>query len=173
MLLHRIWAIVICSLVLSVPPLASAADTPSAAMDAAAEAAAETAAAPGCTAPTQDGCATCCRPLDNGMCTQLSWTGGPDSKVTPWYNAQKALGTACPPDCRKCADCLDRDRTTLAKLKRPEDCACEGREFGPDPCHAPLSCECYCSRYERLAAKCVDAGPGPTIEGEGDDAGGW
>lgn len=168
----RITLLAILSFVLLAPVGASAEDAPSAAMDAAAEAAAAAASAPGCTAPTQDGCATCCRALDNGMCTQLSWTGGPDSKVTPWYNAQKALGKACPPDCRACAKCLDRDREIFQKLKRPEGCACEGREFGPDPCHTPMSCECYCSRYERLAAMCVDAGPGPTFEGEDEESGG-
>ncbi len=161
-MLNRFFAILTLSLALLVAVGASAQEAPSpaeaAAEAAAAEAAAEASAAPGCTAPSAEGCATCCRPLANGMCTQLSWTGGADSEAVPWYNAQKALGKACPPDCRKCAQCLERDRDTLAKMKRPEGCACDPHKKVVDPCHSPMSCACFCSRYERLAAKCVDGG---------------
>jgi len=159
----RLRTILSLSLALLLPSGVFAAEPPAgsaeAAAEAAAEAVAEAASAPPCTAPSQDGCETCCRPLENGQCTELSWTGGPDSKAKPWYNARRAMGKACPPDCRKCAECLDRDRETLEKLKRPDDCVCEERDLGVDPCHAPMSCECFCSRYARLAAMCVDAKP--------------
>ncbi len=167
----RILAILTLSFALVLP-------SPAGAEDAKAEAAAEAVSAPKCTAPSQEGCATCCRPLDNGMCTELSWTGGGSSKTVPWYNAQRALGKACPPDCRKCASCLHRDRETLEKLKRPEGCVCQETDPGVDPCHAPMSCECFCSRYMRLAAKCVDGGVGkdgnvdPQAVAE-EDEGGW
>lgn len=107
-----------------------------------------------CTAPSEPGCDFCCRPLDNGMCTQLSWTGGPETKTKPWYNAQRALGKPCPGDCRPCARCLERDSDNLARMKAPEGCDCAAIEVGVDPCHAPMSCECFCSRWKRLTDLC-------------------
>ncbi|MDG2305917.1 MAG: hypothetical protein P8R42_14975 [Candidatus Binatia bacterium] len=141
---NRISAALVLSLALLAPTASPAEVTGVVAADA------------GCTAPSEEGCAECCRPVGGGMCTQLSWTGAKDSPTKPWYNAQRALGKPCRETCKPCARCLERDKNTLAKLKAPEGCDCAETEIGVDPCHSPRSCACFCSRHGRLAAMCAE-----------------
>ena len=109
----------------------------------------------GCRTPEDPGCSRCCiATIDS--CTVKSWTSHENSGiVTPWYNSI-ASEKECPSDCAKCASCSQRGETELRALHtaRPKDCDCAKVTMGIDPCFAPMSCPCYCSRWETLRTQC-------------------
>lgn len=111
-----------------------------------------------CHSPTEPGCSKCCVATDApGHCSRRSWTGMPagDARpVTPWFNATEALAGSCPSDCPACARCSHRDEQELLALPDRPDCACSTLTNPVDPCYAPKSCECHCSRLTRLRAAC-------------------
>jgi len=108
----------------------------------------------GCRSPEEPGCTSCC--LSEGKsCTVMSWSShGSSGTVIPWYN-QSASEKKCPADCPPCASCLQRNeqelRTLLASGKK---CECARTIIGVDPCFAPDSCACYCTRLKNLSRAC-------------------
>ncbi len=106
-------------------------------------------------APEDPGCSRCCiATIDS--CTVKSWTSHENSGiVTPWYNSI-ASEKECPSDCAMCASCSQRGETELRALltARPKDCDCAKVAMGIDPRFAPMSCPCYCSRWETLRTQC-------------------
>jgi hypothetical protein len=109
----------------------------------------------GCRAPEDPGCSRCC--IDTGdSCIVKSWISHENSRIaTPWYNSL-ASEKECPSDCAECASCSQRSEEELRALlaRRPEDCDCAKATMGIDPCFAPMSCACYCSRWEDLRTHC-------------------
>eukprot|EP00457_Paulinella_chromatophora_P013552 gb/GEZN01013866.1/.p1 GENE.gb/GEZN01013866.1/~~gb/GEZN01013866.1/.p1 ORF type:complete len:257 (-),score=10.42 gb/GEZN01013866.1/:111-881(-) len=116
----------------------------------------------GCRSPEETNCEVCCR-ADAEACMQFSAQGfaeyAPDT--TPWYNVQTFLEGACPEECPPCASCLIRDEEELTTLGERPECDCS-LSVELDPCFSPNSCECYCSRYLRLAEACPHLVSRPT-----------
>jgi hypothetical protein len=108
-----------------------------------------------CSSPADPGCAKCCRIDPDGGMSLLSWTGAADdtSGVKPWYNKQEVTPD-CPAGTRDCAPCLEREQAEYNALVAPDGCDCKAETPGVDPCHAPKSCGCYCSRKQRLEPMC-------------------
>lgn len=107
----------------------------------------------GCRAPDEEGCASCCNE-EQGSFSISSWSGGGSSDVKPWYNVNSRADS-----CEghpACAQCTERNERELKELKKPEGCDCSTQEIGVDPCMAPSSCACYCSRASYLEAACPE-----------------
>lgn len=104
----------------------------------------------GCRAPTDVYKDANC----NRCCVQSASNCEEHSGVS-WYNAIKLLDSIfCPSDCPPCADCSERDETTLRSLTQPENCDCSSGFSTFDPCFAPGSCDCFCATTSSLKAKC-------------------
>lgn len=102
-------------------------------------------------------CKRCCTDDDAG-CLYSEWTGGPDSTVAPWYNANGLASGKCSaafPGCTPCARCSLRTEQNLQTLEAPVGCVCKtGGVKTVDACFNPGSCDCYCNRLEQGLASC-------------------
>ncbi|MGI6373926.1 MAG: hypothetical protein ACOX0C_01175 [Patescibacteria group bacterium] len=111
-----------------------------------------------CTSPSEEGCESCLRVDGEGeACALLSWSGGEDAEVEPWYNMTETA--ECGTDAPLCDSCLKRDQSELAELmENPnfQECDCEAVDWENqiDACFMPMSCECLCGRYDRLSTAC-------------------
>ena len=109
----------------------------------------------GCRAPEDPGCSICCiATLES--CMVKSWASHENSgTAAPWYN-NTASEKKCPSDCPRCASCSQRSEKELRALlmRGPQGCDCAKVPIGIDPCFAPMSCACYCSRWQDLTTQC-------------------
>jgi hypothetical protein len=109
----------------------------------------------GCRAPDDLGCSSCCI-VGADSCTVKRWSSHENpTTVTPWYNSIESV-RECPSNCSPCASCSSRSEKELRDLltRKPKDCDCAKATIGIDPCFAPMSCACYCSRWEDLKTQC-------------------
>jgi hypothetical protein len=101
----------------------------------------------GCRAPMEPNCAVC-QYSYGGRVSYRSSDGG------DWYNVSQTASTACSGACPQCASCTQRDQTEVEQLgSRPECLPCP-LNAGLDPCYMPRSCDCWCSRRNRLYERC-------------------
>jgi hypothetical protein len=109
----------------------------------------------GCRTPEDSGCSKCCIPTGDS-CIVKSWTSNENSGITaPWYN-NTAFEKECPSGCLRCASCSQRSEKELRAflMSGPQKCDCAKVAMGIDPCFAPMSCACYCSRWQDVRTQC-------------------
>lgn len=115
-----------------------------------------------CRSPLEPGCNPCCSEDTEGhwhnrdLVPQFCWfqegskTPGPNG-LDPGYSAGHSKTEPCPSDCRRCAKCSLRDEQELKRVRSECDCS---KPIERDPCFAPGSCGCYCSRRKAMEARC-------------------
>ncbi len=112
-----------------------------------------------CTSPSEKGCEACLRAHEDGFCVELSWSGGENTEIDPWYNVNSVV--SCDSDLIPCDSCLKRDQEDLQALLSNtnfQECNCDNIVLKDliDPCFMPSSCECLCQRFDRLNNACPD-----------------
>ena len=111
-----------------------------------------------CAAPSEPGCATCCRPGRPGVCNSYTSSTGSTGLV---YNMWTRIDAPCSQACAPCASCFHSEvkqyqRSASRALER--GCACDSEEESVDPCFVPDSCACACATLRSLEPRCASLG---------------
>jgi hypothetical protein len=104
---------------------------------------------PGCRAPNEPGCESCCRQNTND-CDRFWVSNG---QLDHGYDAVMTYGKVCPESCPVCSTCWIPTEQALRELECRPECDCT-EPRGADPCFSPTSCECYCVEMPSLIKMC-------------------